>query len=160
MHLFLRIAVAVPEHGPIPFRVTQMGVQLESELALEDVVDPFEHVRPVLERVERGEGRLLGATETSGGIPVALPRLRLYYHVVRPVGEARQQRSQAVVPVIQVDPHGGREAEDGVEALPDASLQVAGPRGVAFGRLRHDVERLELDQMGKVRARHLACPLN
>lgn len=72
--------------------------------------------------------------ETPGRRPVTLPRLRLQQEVLAEGGQSGEQRQEAGISVVEVDPHGDRQAEAQVEAGAAVLLEVAPQRlGVPDG---------------------------
>ena len=97
-------------------------MQAHAELETQNVHDVLDNVGPVSELGEKRERRRFDPLEPAHGAAVTLPRLRLYDDVVGPLTQTGQEVLQADVTVIQMDPHGRREAEN---KLPNRNVSIS-----------------------------------
>lgn len=99
------------------------------------------------------ERRTSGPLESTGSAPVTLPRLGLNDHVIGPIAEAGEQRFQTFVAVVQVNPHGGREAECNVEPFSrwaSFALQKGTPQVVSLLAVCHGIHDVEFNGVRRI----------
>lgn len=81
----------------------------------QDPHDLTGHIAPDGERAEVIKVMDPQLSEAPCGGPVALPGLWLHEEVATERGEMGQELPQTAVPVVQMNPHGYRHAEDNVK---------------------------------------------
>lgn len=129
----------------VPRRAAEAAHQLHAAVPLQVVLGLLGHVPPDLQLLEVVKVRAAQFPEAPRRRAVALPGLRLQQQVLADFRQAAQQPQEALVSVVQVDPHGDGQTQAQVEVGAAVLAQV----GAQLLRVAHGVQGDEGDVGGQ-----------